>query len=117
MKSFLQNDDIEIYSTHNEEKSDSSKNNNDKDPKFKIGDIVRISKYENIFAVGYTPNCSEEVLVIKNIEDSVLWTYVETFFGKELQKTNRKEFRVEKLLNSVFLLVKVTLSRMEHNFT
>ena len=27
-----------------------------KDPKFKIGDNVRISKYKNIFAKGYTPN-------------------------------------------------------------
>ena len=35
---------------------DSSREINDKDPKFKIGDIVRISKYENIFAKGYTPN-------------------------------------------------------------
>ena len=32
---------------------------NDKDPKFKIGDHVRISRYENIFAKGYTPNWSE----------------------------------------------------------
>ena len=30
--------------------------NNDKDPKFKVGDHVRISKYKNIFAKGYTPN-------------------------------------------------------------
>ena len=44
---------------------DSSKEINDKDPKFKIGDIVRISKYKNIFAKGYTPNWSEEVFVIK----------------------------------------------------
>ena len=29
---------------------------NSKDPKFKIGDHVRISKYENIFAKEYTPN-------------------------------------------------------------
>ena len=36
---------------------DSSKEINDKDPKFKIGDIVRISKYKNISAKGYTPNC------------------------------------------------------------
>ena len=35
---------------------DSSKEINDKDPKFKIGDIVRISRYKNIFAKGYTPN-------------------------------------------------------------
>ena len=34
----------------------SSKEVNDKDPKFKVGDHVRISKYKNIFAKGYTPN-------------------------------------------------------------
>ena len=43
----------------------SSKEINDKDPKYKIGDIVRISKYKNIFARGYTPNWTEEVFVIK----------------------------------------------------
>ena len=35
---------------------DSSKEVNDKDPKFKVGDHVRISKYKKIFANGYTPN-------------------------------------------------------------
>ena len=35
---------------------DSSKEVNDKNPKFKVGDPVRISKYKNIFAKGYTPN-------------------------------------------------------------
>ena len=34
---------------------------NDKDPKFKVGDLVRISKYKNIFAKGYTPNWSEDI--------------------------------------------------------
>ena len=34
----------------------SSKNNNKKDPKFKIGDIITISKYKNMFAKGHTPN-------------------------------------------------------------
>ena len=38
---------------------------NNKDPKFKVGDHVRISKYKNIFAKGYMPNWSEEVFVIK----------------------------------------------------
>ena len=50
------------------------KETNDKDPKFKIGDRVRISKYKNIFAKGYTPNWSEEVFVIKKVKDTVLWT-------------------------------------------
>ena len=35
---------------------DSSKEINYKNPKFKIGDIVRISKYKNSFAKGYAPN-------------------------------------------------------------
>ena len=47
---------------------DSSKEINDKNPKFKIGDIVRISKYKNIFAKGYTPNWSEEVLWLKKLK-------------------------------------------------
>ena len=39
----------------------SSKDINDEDPKFKIADIVRISKYKNIFAKSYVPNRSEEI--------------------------------------------------------
>ena len=49
---------------------------NNKDPKFKIGDHVRISKYKNIFAKGYTPNWSEKVFVISKIKNTVPWTYV-----------------------------------------
>ena len=41
---------------------------NDKDPKFKVGDHLRISKYKNIFAKFYTPNWSEEMFVIKEIK-------------------------------------------------
>ena len=83
-----------------------SKEINNKDPKFKVGDRVRISKYKNIFAKGYMPNWSEEVFVIKKIKNTVPWTYVindlndeqiiGTFFEKELQKTNQEEFRIEK---------------------
>ena len=36
-----------------------------KDPKLKVGDHVRISRYKSIFAKGYTLNWSEEVFVIK----------------------------------------------------
>ena len=38
---------------------------NDNDPKFKVGDHMTISKYNNIFAKGHTPNWSEEVFAIK----------------------------------------------------
>ena len=85
----------------------SKKEVNNKDPKFKVGDHVRIYKYENIFAKGYTPNSSEEVFVVSTIKNAVPWTYVindpigkeivETFYDKELQKTNQKEFRIEKV--------------------
>ena len=53
---------------------DFGKEVNDNDPKFKVGDHVRISKYKNIFAKGYTPNWSEEVFVIKEIKNTVPWT-------------------------------------------
>ena len=78
---------------------------NNKDPKFKVGDHVRISKYTNIFAKGYMPNWSEEVFVTKKVKNTVPWTYVingeeitGTFYEKELQKTNQEEFRIEKVI-------------------
>ena len=49
---------------------------NKKDPKFKVGDHVRIAKYKNIFAKGYTPNWSEEVFVVSKFENTFTWTYV-----------------------------------------
>ena len=62
---------------------DSGKETNNKDPKFKIGDRVRIWKYKNIFAKWYTPNWSEELFVIEKVwkyikiyEIFVLWIYV-----------------------------------------
>ena len=55
---------------------DFEKEVNNKDPKFKISDHFRISKYENIFAKGYTPNWSEEVFVISKIKNTIPWTYV-----------------------------------------
>ena len=85
-----------------------NKDSNKKNPTFKAGDYVRISKYKNIFAKGYTPNWSEEVFVINKIKNTVPWTYVinglngevitGSFYEKELQKTNQKEFRIEKVL-------------------
>ena len=166
MKSWLEKNDIEMYSTHNEGKSvvaerfirtiknkiykhmtsrsnnvyidkldnivneynntkhrttkmkpidvkdntyiDFGKEVNDKDPKFKVGDHVRISKYKNIFAKGYAPNWFEEVFVIKKIKNTVRWTYViddlngeeitGTFYEKELQKVDQQEFTIEKVI-------------------
>ena len=44
---------------------------NENEPKFKVGDHVRISKYKKIFAKGYTPNSSEEVFVSKEVKSSM----------------------------------------------
>ena len=121
MKSWLEKNDIEMYSTHNEGKSvvverftktlknkihkhmtavsknivneynntyhgtikvkpvdvkdntyiDFGKKLNDKNLKFKVGGHVRISKYKNIFAKGYTLNWSEEDFVISKIKNTV----------------------------------------------
>ena len=49
---------------------------NDRDPKFKVGDHVKISIYKNIFAKGYTPKWSEEGFVIKKVKNTIPWTYV-----------------------------------------
>ena len=81
---------------------------NYKDPKFKVGDHLRISKSKIIFTKGYIPNWSEEVFVFKKIKNTVPCTYVindlngeeitGTFYEKELQKTNQEEFRIEKVI-------------------
>ena len=84
------------------------KETNNKDPKFQVGDHVRISKPKKFFAKWYIPNWSEEVFVISKIKNTVLQTYVTndlngeefigTFYEKELQKTNQKEFSIEKVI-------------------
>ena len=85
-----------------------NKDSDKKNPKFKVGDFVRISKYKNIFAKGYFPNWQEEVFIIKKVKNTVPWNYVindlnneeiiGSFYEKEFQKTNEKEFRIEKVL-------------------
>ena len=71
--------------------------NNEKDSRFKIGDRVRISRYKNIFAKGYTPNWSKEIFIVDKINDTVPYTYnfkdlnneetIGSFYDKELQKS------------------------------
>ena len=71
-----------------------------KNPKFEVGDHVRISKYKNIFTKGYTPNWSEKDFVINKIKNTVRWTYVindlngekitGSFYERELQKLIKK---------------------------
>ena len=67
-----------------------------------------VIKLKNVFAKGYTSNWSEEVFVVSKIKSTAPWTYVindlngeeipGTFYEKKLQKTNKKEFRIEKVI-------------------
>ena len=165
MKSFLKNNNIEIYSTHNKEKSvvperfirtlnnktykymislsknvyidkldeimnkysnkykiikmkplnvkssiyfDFNKENNRESPKFKVGDHIKISKYKNRFCKRLCSKLVWRSFFITKVKNAVPWTYVisdlkyveivGTFYEKELQKANQKEFRVEKLI-------------------
>ena len=70
---------------------------NEKDSRFKVGDRVRISKFKNIFAKGYTPNWSTEIFIVDKINDAVRYMYnlkdlndeeiIGSFYHRELQKT------------------------------
>ena len=74
---------------------------NDKDPKFQVFDRVRISSFKNVFAIGYYPNWSEQVFVIKNVNNAASWTYtiidlngeeiIGTFYEKKLKKQIKKK--------------------------
>ena len=82
--------------------------NNDQDPKFEVGDHVRISKYKNIFAKGYNPNRSEEVSLIKKVKNTMPWTcvisdlngeeIVRMFYKKELQKQIKQSLEFKKVV-------------------
>ena len=99
---------------------------NDNESKIKVGDHVRISKYKNIFAKGYTPNWSEEIFVVKGIKNTAPLTYVindpngeqiiGTFFEKESEKTNQEEFRIEKVIQKKGNKLYVKWKGYDHSF-
>ena len=86
----------------------SSKDINDKDPKFKVSDTVRISKYKNVFTKAYTPNMFEKKFVIKKVKGlsrgHMLLVglngeeIVGKFYEKKFKKLNQKESEVEKVM-------------------
>ena len=63
---------------------------------------------KNIFAKRYTPNWSEVFVISKIKKKTVPWTYVINdlngeeiagiFYKNELQKTNQKNFKIEKVI-------------------
>ena len=80
-----------------------------KNPKFRIGDRVRISKYKRkLFDKGFTPNWTEEIFVIDDILNTKPVTYrlvdlqgeavMGSFYEQELQKTTQEIFRIEKVI-------------------
>ena len=64
--------------------TDFNKENNEEDPKLKVGDNVRISKYKNIFVKGYVPNCYEEVFLTTKVKNTVPWIYVISDLNREV---------------------------------
>ena len=85
-----------------------SEYSNKKEPRFRVGDRVRISKYKKIFANKYSQNWSEEVFFVSKIKNTVPWTYAisdlngepiaRSFYEKEFQKTSQEKFIIEKVI-------------------
>ena len=83
-----------------------NEHSNENEPKFNIGDRIRISNYKNIFAKGYTQNWSEKIVIISEIKNTVPWTYVisdlngekidGTFYEKRIVKNKSKEIQNRK---------------------
>lgn len=77
--------------------------------KFKNGDLVRLSKYKNVFEKGYTPNWTTEIFKIKKIQYTQPITYrlidlneteiYGTVYAEELQLAKQSDFYlVEKII-------------------
>ena len=102
----VQDDSFAEYNVKDDSFAEYNEDSNEKDPKFKIGDHVMISKYKNIFAKGYTLNWSEEIFVVKKIKNTVPWTYeindlngkeiIGSFYEKELQRLIKKNLELKK---------------------
>ena len=78
-------------------------------PKFKVGDKVRISKYKrNVFDKGYTPNWTEELFIVDEIQYTNPITYKlkdlnneeikGSFYEPELLKAKQDVFRIDKVI-------------------
>jgi len=87
----------------------SSKMNDEKRPRFKLGDTVRISKYKHVFSKGYTPNWTTELFTIAEVKKTKPITYILKdesdniikggFYEQELLKTKFKDmYLIEKVI-------------------
>ena len=92
----VKNDNKRVYINEHNEK-DTTKLRSSERSRFKVGDRVRISKFKNIFAKGYTPNWSREIFIVNKINDTVPYTYnikdlndeeiIGSFYDREWQKS------------------------------
>ena len=92
----VKNDNKRVYIDEHNEK-DTAKSSSSERSRFKVGDRVKISKFKNIFAKGYTPNWSREIFIVNKINDTVPYTYnikdlndeeiIGSFYDRELQKS------------------------------
>ena len=77
-------------------------------PKFSVGDEVRITKKKKVFEKGYTTRWTEEIFTIKKIQNTNPITYKledlqgeeikGSFYEPELQKTAQQIYRIEKII-------------------
>ena len=74
--------------------------NSENDPKFEVGDHVRISQYKNIFTKRYTVKSHEEVFVIKKFKITVPQaSIIEHLHGEEMVGTIHEKKTAEDKLN------------------
>ena len=76
--------------------------------KFHVGDKVRISLAKNVFDKGYEANWTEEIYIVESVKNTMPVSYklkdlmgepiIGRFYEEELQKTNQKTFRIEKVI-------------------
>ena len=84
MKPMDVKDNKRVYIDEHNEK-DTTKSSSLECSRFKVGDTVRISKFKNILAKGYTPNWSKEISIVNKINDTVPYTYnIKDLNGKEI---------------------------------
>ena len=77
-------------------------------PKFSVGDEVRITKKKKAFEKGYTTRWTNEIFTIKEIRETDPITYKledlegeeikGTFYTEELQKTKEQIYKIEKII-------------------
>ena len=105
---------VKVTDVRDDSFTEYNEESNKKNPKFKIGDHVRISKYKNIFSKGYALNWSEEIFVVEK-KNAVPWTYeisdlngeeiVGSFHEKELQKTHQKGKEINYMSNGKDMII------------